>query len=205
MGRDLDARLALAAGLAELGRTAGIRPVVVGGTAVDFYAASTTARGELLPSRRLQASQDVDIITVAGAGSDAAGLRKLLAASPEFYADTPAIPVAGRRKWWLRDAPMLVEVLGDELYGDPERVVTLEIDGSEAYLWAPEDTVWQYAQLALSERSRTSWERARAIAAAQALLDWDYLRTRADTLAPVGIVEALRDEDSFDAMMERMA
>ena len=205
-GRDLDARLALAAGITQLAGLVGVKPIVVGGTAVDFYAASATPRG-LEPNKTLRASQDVDVITVTSFGADPAALRQALAKNPDFTSEETAIPVASRRKWWLKGAPLLVEILGGELYGDPERVVELDVAGGQVFLWAPEDTAWQYMQVALSERSRTSWERAVAIAAAQAneAWQWDYLRSRADALAPVALVEALQAGDSFDEMQERCA
>jgi hypothetical protein len=200
-GRTLEARLALAASLAALAAPQKIRPVVVGGTAVDFYAALSTPSG-LEPSRSLRASRDVDVITV-GEFGDAGRLRLLLEASPEFEADEPRIPAAQCRKWWLRGAPLLVEVMSGDLYGDPQRVVTVEFEGGEAYLWAPEDTAWQYAQSAQATRHQPSWERALAIARAQDL-DWDYLRTRPDALAPAALVDALEAGDGYDAMLERL-
>lgn len=205
-GRDLDGRLALAAGIGVLAGP-DLRPIVVGGTAVDFYAAQATPSGGLQMNRDLRASQDVDLITVSEFGSDPARLRKVLATSPDFYSEETKIPVGQRRKWWLKEAPMLVEVLKGELYGDPGRVVELDVEGAPAYIWAPEDTAWQYMQTALATKDRVCWERASAIAAAQTpqAWDWDYLASRADELAPVDLVAALRDGDSYDDMLARMA
>jgi hypothetical protein len=204
-GRDLDARLALAAGIALLAAP-NLRPIVVGGTAVDFYAAQATPEGGLRLNRDLRASQDVDIITVSEFGSDPVRLRNILAASPEFYSEEGKIPVEQRRKWWLKGAPILVEILRGELYGDPGRVIELEVEGAPAYIWAPEDTAWQYAQTALATKDRACWERALVIAAVQSnqAWDWDYLQTRADDLAPVELVASLRAGDSYDEMLVRM-
>ncbi len=204
-GRDLDARLALAAGIALLAAP-NLRPIVVGGTAVDFYAAQATPDGGLRLNRNLRASQDVDIITVSEFGSDPVRLRNILAASPEFYSEENGIPVGQRRKWWLKGAPILVEILRGELYGDPTRLVELDVEGAPAYIWAPEDTAWQYMQTALATKDRVCWERALAIAAAQTsqAWDWEYLASRADDLAPVELVAALRDGDSYDDMMARV-
>jgi hypothetical protein len=205
-GRDLDARLLLAAGITALAGNA-VRPVVVGGTAVDFYAAKTTPQS-LQASKELRASQDVDIITLGEFGSDPQRLRRILADSKEFSSDQEAIPEASRRRWWLKGAPLLVEVLRGELYGDETRLVTLDLDGagSKVYLWGPEDTAWQYMQSGLATRHRESWERAVVIAKAQAdqSWDWDYLATRVEPGAPIQLVEALRVGDSFDAMLERV-
>lgn len=203
-GRDLDARLALAAGISVLAGP-DLRPIVVGGTAVDFYAAKATPTG-LQPSRDLRASQDVDIITLGEFGAEPERLRRLLAASPDFYSEENAIPPARRRQWWLHGAPLLVEILRGELYGDPTRVLEIEVEDASAYLWSPEDTAWQYMQNALATKDRTSWERAVAIAAAQVPLDWDweYLASRTDSLAPVGLVQALRDADTYDEMLIRL-
>ncbi len=202
--RKLDARLALAAALAALGRSVGTLAVVVGGTAVDFYAAQATPLG-LEPSPRLRASDDVDIIAV-GSFGDAKLLRLALAASADFYPRIAPdkLPVEDQRTWWVKGAPLAVDIIRGELYGDPERITRVAVAGGEAYIWGAEDTAWQYMQASLALRDRTCWERARAIAAAQEPLDWDYLRTRADALAPVGLVAALLEEDSYDEMLERM-
>jgi hypothetical protein len=197
-GRDLDARLLLAAGITELANGE-MKPVIVGGTAVDFYAAKTTPQG-LQASKELRASLDVDVITVAEFGPDAPRLRKILQESGEFTGGP------GQRGWWLKGAPLLVEVLGDELYGDEDRLVVLDIEGSPVYLWGPEDCAWQYMQSSLATRHRDSWERALVIARTQAQLwDWDYLATRVEPLAPIQLVEALQAGDSYDAMLERVA
>ena len=203
-GRDLDARLLLAAGITALAGDR-LRPIVVGGTAVDVYAATPTSRG-LRPSRELSASQDVDLVTLGEFGPDATSLRRILQQSAEFVADQPAIPEASRRRWWLKGAPMLVEVLGGELFGSADRLVELEVEGAAVYLWAPEDCAWQYAQSSLATHHRESWERAVVIARTQSrqAWDWDYLTTRAGPGAPAELVEALRAGDSFDAMLERV-
>lgn len=205
--RDLDARLLLAAGVTALAGK-GVKPIVVGGTAVDFYAAKTTPQG-LQASRDLRASQDVDLITLGEFGPDAPRLRKILSDSNEFSTDQEKFPEASRRRWWLKDAPLLVEVLGGELYGDDSRLVTLELDdaGAVVYLWAPEDTAWQYMQNSLATNHRGSWERALVICKVQAdqAWDWDYLASRVEPGAPIQLVEALRAGDSFDAMRERVA
>lgn len=204
-GRDLDARLALAAGVTQLSGDS-VRPIVVGGTAVDFYAAHSTPTG-LRPSKDLRPSLDLDVVTVGEFGPDAARLRRILAASPEFYSQQSAVPVDGRRKWWLKGAPLLLEVLGGQLFGDPHRVFELRVQGAPLYLWGPEDTAWQSMQSSLATRDRASWERAVAIAAAQAGpdWDWDYLSSRAEALAPRVLIDALRDGDDYDAMLERVA
>jgi hypothetical protein len=199
-GRDLEARLALAAGLHALADP-GLVPVVVGGTAVDFYAARTTPSG-LEPSRILHASQDVDII-VLGAYTGAGRLRALLDSSGEFERNTHGIPVEQTRQWWFKGAPMLVEVLSGDLAGDPERVVLVDVEGGEAVLWGPEDTVWHYAQSALATTSASEWERAVILRHVQDL-DWDYMRTLPDALAPATLVDALQAEETFDEMLWRV-
>lgn len=204
-GRDLDARLLLAAGITQLAEGQ-VKPIVVGGTAFDFYAAQTTPKG-LQASRELRASQDADIITLAEHGPGPGRLRKILADSNDFYSDQRALPEASRRRWWLKGAPLLAEVLRGELYGDEDRLVTLDVAGGTVYLWSPEDTAWQYMQSSLATRHRESWERALVIARTQAQQswDWDYLGSRVEPSAPIQLVEALRAGDSYDAMLERVA
>lgn len=200
--RDLEARLALGAGLTALSQGTGITPVIVGGTAVDFYAAKTTPSG-LTPSRELSASQDVDVIVV-GVYAGASRLRQLLSKAPDFYRDNEKIPIQGTRKWWLKGAPMLVEVLGGELAGDPERVVRIEIGDGEATLWGPEDTIWHYAQASLALKDRYQWERARVLSKAQETLDWPYMEGLVSPIEPHALFEALGAADSFEQMLERV-
>ncbi len=196
--QDLDARLLVAAGLTALGEPLGIKPVVVGGTAVDFYAASTTPRG-LERSTAIAGSQDLDVVAV-GLYGDAATFRRALAVNG--FTRVGAIPVDACRGWLLAGAGILVEVLGGDLAGSEDRVVAIEVDDGVAYLWGPEDTVWQYAENAWSMRERPAWERARVISATQEL-DWDYLEEIvAREGKPLAIIACLRRGSSYEELQE---
>lgn len=199
-GRDLDARLLLAAAVTTLAPP-GVRPVVVDGTAVDFWAADTTG-GNLTPSRLIRASQDIDIV-VGGYAGDGAKLRRAMHESGSFQRTTAGIAVESCRGWIGTTLPVLVEIIDDDLAGDPDRVATIEIDGGTLYLWGIEDTAWQYAENAWSMTSREDWTRALAIREAQEL-DWDYMATLPTALAPRSLVQALRERWGYEELQERV-
>lgn len=79
--------------------------------------------------------------------------------------------------------------------------------GAIVHLWGPDDTAWQSMQGSLTTRDRASWERAVTIAAAQGGRgwDWEYLRSGTDKLAPPALIDALREGDDHDAMLERLS
>lgn len=197
----LDARLLLAAAVQAVVAADGARVVLVRGSAVDFWAAETTAQG-LQPSARLRASMDLDLVPL-GTWGDARRVRRALHASGLFRPASPGIPVEQCRAWLPLDVPIGVEVIGEELAGDPDRVVRLEVDGAEAWVWGPEDTAWQYAENAWSQGSRDDWTRALAVAAAQSL-DWAYVQEVARAAGLGFVAAALQAADAYDAMRARV-
>lgn len=197
-GRDLEVRLLLGAAVTTLAPN-GSRPVIVGGTAVDFWAADTTG-GTLEPSKLIRASQDIDIV-VAGFYGDAKKLRKALLDSGYFTPASDGISAESCRAWIGSTMPVMVEVIGDELAGDPDRVATVEIGDGTVYLWGVEDTLWQYAENTVSQRDRNDWARALAIAGAQDP-DWDYIQELATTDRMEFLVPALQQEWAYEAVLE---
>lgn len=197
-GRDLDARLLLGAAVTTLAPK-GARPVIVGGTAVDFWAADTTG-GSLEPSRLIRASQDVDIV-VAGFYGDAKKLRLAMLASGNFKPASDGIAPESCRAWIGTSMPIMVEIIGDELAGDPDRVATVDIGDGTVYLWGIEDTLWQYAENTVSQRDRNDWARALAIAGAQEP-DWDYIKSLAEASQMEFLVEALQGQWSYDEVLD---
>lgn len=193
-GRDLDARLLLGAAVTALAPE-GTRPVIVGGTAADFWAADTTG-GSLKPSKLIRASQDIDIV-VLGYFGDAGRLRRALHGSNMFRRTTNKIPVEDCRGWIGTTYPVLVEVIDDELAGDPDRVATVEIGAGVAYLWGKEDTLWQYAENTISMRDRHDWSRALAIRGAQEL-DWGYIAEMATRDRMQFLVQALQERVPYE-------
>lgn len=191
-GRDLDARLLLGAAITALAPE-GARPIIVGGTAVDFWAADTTG-GSLEPSKLIRASQDIDIVVLGYFGDDGR-LRRALHESKMFRRTSDKLPVEDCRGWIGTKYPVLVEVIDDELAGDPERVATVEIGAGVAYLWGKEDTLWQYAENSM--RDRHDWARALAIRGAQEL-DWDYIAELATRDRMPFLVQALQDRLPYE-------
>lgn len=199
-GIGLDARLLLAAAVQAVVEARRLRVVLVGGTAVDFWAAEATQQGPR-PHPGLRGSMDVDLVPL-GTWDDAREARRALHASGLFRPASPGIPVESCRRWLAPEVPIGVEIIGDPLAGDPDRVVELEVDGATAWLWSPEDTAWQYAEHAWSQRSRDDWTRALAIAAAQPL-DLDYLDRLAQAAGLAFVTAALRAESRYDDLLER--
>ena len=178
-GRLLDAKLLLVGAITELAMRVGIRPVLTGGTSVDFYAAEAL---ETDPGtwRAWRPSIDVDVVFLQGdAVGDAGTLRRMLAESgfePSAGAKT-AMPVEGQRGWRHPKVPIPIEIIGHAMAGDRSRVVQLDVEGLPVFVRGPEDTLFEHVEWAAHTKDQRSWTRALAIAAAQEKrLDKAYLR-----------------------------
>lgn len=200
-GRELEARLLLGAAVTALAPD-GVKPVIVGGTAVDFWAADTTG-GSLSPSKLIRASKDIDIV-VGGFYGDDKRLRRALQASGLFEPARGDIDPELRRTWYGTTVPVQVEIIGQDLVGDPGRVATVEIGDGVAYLWGVEDTLWQYAENTISQRDRNDWARALAIRGAQDL-DWAYLKERAAEDGMGFLIKAIDERWDYDAVQTATA
>lgn len=190
-GRGLEARLLLAAGITEAAREEGVTPVVTGGTSVDFHAAETLEGGPDWP-RGWTASEDLDLLNLAPDSLDGAKtIRRLLddmGFEPAGGRDSP-LGVDNERGWVPPDVPVAVEVIGGEFEGSRDHIVTVEVDGLEALVRGPEDTLVEHLDWAEQTGDQRSWTRALAVAAAQReRLDEAYLRDRA---VERGLEEAL--------------
>jgi hypothetical protein len=164
----LEARLLLAAAVQEVALGVGARCVVSGGTAVDFYAAGALGTSESLPAK-WQGSHDVDLVVFAFQGlrnvrADVlAALEDVLGLQPQYQlpgvarvVDVPSFPYG-------------LEIVGDELNGDPkaERVFTVLLDERHPLtLRGPEDVILAYAESGWDTRHGRDWERALAVYAA---------------------------------------
>lgn len=190
-GRTLEGRLLLAAGITEAAREEGVTPVVSGGTSVDFYAAETLEGGPDWP-RGWTPSEDLDLLNLA---SDSLGgartIRRLLDGlgfEPAGGRDSP-LGIDDERGWIPPDVPVAVEVIGGEFEGSRDHLVTAEVDGHEAILRGPEDTLLEHLDWADHTGDQRSWTRALAVAAAQReRLDEAYLDERVEER---GLGEAL--------------
>lgn len=182
-GRNLDAKLFLAAAITLVARDHGITPVVTGGTCVDFYAAETVESGPRLPLQ-WKASQDIDLVTL-GTNSygNAKRLRRAIheAGFEPSGGETTEEAIGQERSWKYPEIPIPVEVIAEAFAGDPNRTVELEVNGFTLVLRSPEDTLFEHLDWAVDTGDQRSWTRALAIADAQAdELDRAYLRAMAD-------------------------
>ena len=188
-GRNLDAKLLLAAGVTELAASIDVRPIVTGGTTVDFYAADTV---DSVPPPGWKPSIDVDVVMLAPDSIGAATrLRELLYAKGFKPAGPRRTPEAIRaeRGWKHPDIPIPLEIMAKPYEGDPKRLVQLDVDGMPVFLRGPEDTLWEHVEWRAHVRDQRSWTRALALAKAQReSLDLPYLEKLAKER---GFTEAL--------------
>lgn len=181
-GRTLEARLLLAAGIAEAAEAHGVTPVVSGGTSVDFHAAETLEGGPDWP-RGWTPSEDLDLLNLAPDSLGAAQtLRRILddlGFEPPGGPDSP-LGTDNQRAWIPPDIPIAVEVIGGDFEGSQNHLVTVAVDDHEAVVRGPEDTLLEHVEWADHTGDQRSWTRALAVASAQRdRLDLDYLRARA--------------------------
>ncbi len=150
----LDRRLQVLAIITEYLSPKGVRPVLVGGAAVELY----TVGG--------YATSDLDVI-VNSSTAMAEAMRDL------------GFDKSGR--FWVRDdIEIVLETPTGPLAGDPNRVVEIDVGGMVVYVIGVEDLVIDrlnaFVHWGSSEDGR--WA-ARLLSAQDADLDWDYLRRRA--------------------------
>jgi excisionase family DNA binding protein len=142
----------------------GIRPVIVGGQAVEFY----TAGG--------YATRDIDLVAW-----DTIGISRVL--------ERWGFRKAGRY-WTREDLGLAVEVPGSVLAGDEERVTEVEIKGLTVYLIGIEDIIIDRLNAFVHWNSLDDGDWAREMAQLNAAdIDWEYLEKRA---AAEGVLEPAR-------------
>lgn len=177
---DLDARLLLAAAINRVAIEIGVRCVVSGGTAVDFYAANASGTSEGYPAKWAP-SGDVDVVVISTEGP-IAGATKLRAALASrlgliLSSGTPRIVD-------VPDFAYGLDVFGTELERDPkaERIVTVLVDDVHpVHFRGPEDTILAYAESGWDTRHTRDWERALAVyAAMKDRLDLPWMIAEAD-------------------------
>ncbi|MDO3377755.1 hydrogenase maturation protease [Geoalkalibacter halelectricus] len=140
--------------LGEVLAPAGVRPVIVGGNAVEFY----TLGG--------YATADIDLVV-----AERAEVDRCLAAM--------GFTREGRH-WFSEELDLAVEIPGSALAGDPERVTEVEIDGRLVYLIGLEDLIIDRLNALVHWRSARDGEWAEQMLALHFdEVDFDYLRRRA--------------------------
>ncbi|MBI4393312.1 MAG: hypothetical protein HY556_05880 [Euryarchaeota archaeon] len=209
---DLEARLLLTAALQRIADSLGLQLVVVGGTAVDFYAAGAAGTSAGYP-KKWQASRDVDLVALSLRASSASEnqLRRRLEAElgidPEPFAPDDDGRVSYRRGLTVPDFQHGVEIVANELRGDPkaERVFTVEIESQPVVLRGPEDVLVAYAESGWDLYDGRDWERALAVwRTMEQEMDVDYLRRRAIDRRMPGVLEEVIAQRPLPDRRERL-
>ncbi|SFG61758.1 hypothetical protein SAMN05660649_02128 [Desulfotomaculum arcticum] len=139
--------------LTEALKPEGIRPVLVGGRALEFY----TLGG--------YATKDIDIVLN--------GRQQAKTALAEMgFQNRP-----GERHWYHEELDLALEMPDDILAGSQEKVVTLEIDDLELYIIGIEDLILDRLAAAKYWKSEADllWA-AKLLALHQNSVDWEYLK-----------------------------
>ena len=163
----LAARLLLSASVQRVARSVGAHAVVSGGTAVDFYAAGAAGTSEAWPAK-WAASHDVDVVAMPVRRYESVHER-LLHALEDQLGLRPEWHVGTARIVRVPDFPFGLDLVGDELHGDPlgERVFTVMVDDLHPVAFrGPEDVVLAYAESGWDTYHARDWERALAVARA---------------------------------------
>ncbi|WP_207637548.1 DUF6036 family nucleotidyltransferase [Desulfotruncus alcoholivorax] len=138
--------------LTEALKPEGIKPILVGGRALEFY----TLGG--------YATKDIDIVLN--------GRQQAKAMLAEMgFQNRP-----GERHWYHEELDLAIEIPDDILAGSQEKVVTLEIDNLELYIIGIEDLVLDRLAAAKYWKSEADllWA-AKLLALHHDSVDWGYL------------------------------
>lgn len=196
---DLEARLLVAAAVTSLAREVGVRVVVTGGTAADFYVTGALGTSAAYPAL-WRPSGDIDVIALSvGPWKPAreALLARLRDAGLPPRGKGPAARVVD-----IPGVPFYVELVSDEL-GSAERTerpVTILLDERMPIeLRSPENVILAYAESGWRLRHTGDWTRALAVyRAMRDRLDVEWMRLEAarrgqsDVIARIERVEPLR-------------
>lgn len=156
-------RLYLVALLTEALKPYDIRPIVVGGAAVEFYTLGSYA------------TLDVDLVS--------GGYERI-----DHILRGWGFTRRGRY-WENVELDIAVEVPDSELAGSYDRVTEVEIDGMSLYLIGVEDLIIDRLNAFVYWRSERDGEWAKQLMALhEERIDWGYLRERAED---EGVLEAL--------------
>ena len=163
ISRPFERRRYLAALLTRALEPRGIRPIVVGGNALEFYTLGGYATG------------DLDLIV--GAVEPVALLLQRW-----------GFERAGRH-WYSESLDLAVEIPGGSLAGDLARLTVVEVEGLAAYVIGVEDLVIDRLNAYVHWRSEEDGRWAQELLILhETTVDWDYLTARA---REAGVLEAL--------------
>lgn len=149
-------RLLLAGYLTEELKTRGIRPIVVGGHAVEIYTFQdyTTHDLDLVSPGRELVSEILQLL----------GFEKM----------------SGARHWIHEDLELALEIPDDRLAGDLNRLLELEIEGLTVFVIGAEDLIIDRLNAFVHWRSISDYEQALKIYLNHSEeLDQEYLATQA--------------------------
>lgn len=196
---DLEARLLTAAAVAEAGREVGVRVVVTGGTAADFYATGALGTSAAYPAL-WRPSGDIDVIALSiGEWKPARDVLldrlRALGLVPRYFSGVArALDVPG--------VPFYVELVSEELgtRGREERAMTILIDArTPLEVRSPESVILAYGESGWHLRHTGDWTRALAVySAMRERLDMAWLhedaarRGLSETIARIERMEPLR-------------
>ncbi|NJD78800.1 MAG: hypothetical protein FIB08_17190 [Candidatus Methanoperedens sp.] len=142
-----------------------VRPVVVGGSAVDFY------------TEGIYQSYDIDLISN----------RKIIG---EILENVFSFKPSGRH-WINERIGLSVEIPGSSLAGDKDKVTVIKIEGLKVYVIGFEDLIIDRLNACLHWKSQTDCDQAQYIIRYyRNRLDFGYLEKRAKD---EGILRTLRE------------
>lgn len=150
----LERRLWIVGVITQATADLGVRPVLVGGAAVEFY----TLGG--------YATQDVDIV---------------MPSSPQIDDAMSGLGFEKSGRYWVRaDLDVMLEAPPPPLAGDPDRVVEIQVESWKVYVIGIEDLVIDRlnAQVHWQSDEDRRWAE-RLVAGAPDTIDWPYLERRA--------------------------
>ncbi len=169
----LERRLRFAAWLTAALAPYGVRPVVVGGHALEFYTLGDYATG------------DIDMVC-----TDLTAVKRVL--------ERAGFRREGRH-WYREDLDIAVEFPGSTLLGSSSRVEAVAIDDGVVYIIGKEDLLIDRLNACVHWRSQEDCRWARRLLLLYGPeLDWPYLRTRAHEEGTLKELEALWNEVQAD-------
>ncbi|SMB93214.1 hypothetical protein SAMN00808754_0817 [Thermanaeromonas toyohensis ToBE] len=167
--------LGVLAVLTEALKPKGIRPILVGGRALEFY----TLGG--------YATKDIDLVVN---GREQA---KLILEEMGF------LRRPGERHWYHEELDLAIEIPDEFLAGSLEKVVTVEINGMEAFIIGIEDLVVDRLAAAKFWKSQADAQWAAKLLALHAgEIDLEYLKEAArEQQVEDVLTEALRQSEAY--------
>lgn len=197
---DLEARLLLGAAVAQAGRECGVRAVITGGTAADFYATGALGTSAAYPAM-WRPSSDLDVVVVSvGAWKPA---RATLLQRLESIGLRPRYLTPGQARIVdVPDFPFYLELVSEELGSRDrdERTLTVLVDDRVPLeIRSPENVILAYAESGWHMRHTGDWTRALAVwTAMEERVDVEWLRLEAQRRGQGDVVErVMRREPLF--------